>query len=239
MGQPKSRGANLTPPPPSITKQRPGLATATPRRCVSASGPEDGIHAPQYPPTAGSYPPTAVSHPLNRHDWAAGGFAQPRTDRALDRPEHAPEADHDFFGRAQARRAQTQGGRRCRSNTPTQNCLHTPFFHPQNSSACRRMIGRADPFWASPLLFAKSLPRRRTTTPRDALAGKGPPRRPQKRLDRRLEEVAKAVGGGYCRLQMPLRLALGVRGTAAGHRPGALEGGGYLLTFQCIPGNAV
>ena len=32
-------------------------------------------------------------------------------------------------------------------------------------------------------------------TPRDALEGKGPQRRPQKRFDRRLEEVAKAVGG--------------------------------------------
>ena len=57
---------------------------------------------------------------------------------------------------------------------------------------------------------------------REALEGKGP----QKRVGRRLEEVAKAVGGGYCRLQMPLRLALGVRGTVAGHRLGALEGGG-------------
>ena len=47
---------------------------------------------------------------------------------------------------------------------------------------------------------------------------KGPQREAQKRLDRRLEEVAEAVGGGYCRLQMPLRLALGVRGTVAGHR---------------------
>ena len=27
----------------------------------------------------------------------------------------------------------------------------------------------------------------------------GPQRRPQRRLGRRLEEVAKAVGGGYCR----------------------------------------
>ena len=61
---------------------------------------------------------------------------------------------------------------------------------------------------------------------RDAVEGKGPRRRPQKRLDRRLEEVAKAVGGGYCRLQMPLRLALGVRGTVAGRRLGALERGG-------------
>ena len=59
---------------------------------------------------------------------------------------------------------------------------------------------------------------------RDALEGKGPQRRPQKRLDRRLEEVAKAVGGGYCQLQMPLKPALAFRGTVAGHRLGALEG---------------
>ena len=50
--------------------------------------------------------------------------------------------------------------------------------------------------------------------------------RAQTRLGRRLEEVAKAVGGGYCRLQMPLRLALAVRGTVAAHMLGALEGGG-------------
>ena len=61
---------------------------------------------------------------------------------------------------------------------------------------------------------------------RDALEGKGPQGPPQERLGRRLEEVAKAVGGGYCRLQMPWRLALGVGGTVAGHRLGALEGGG-------------
>ena len=59
---------------------------------------------------------------------------------------------------------------------------------------------------------------------RDALEGKGPQRRPQRRLGRRLEEIAKAVGGGYCRLQMPLKPALGVRGTVAGRRLGALEG---------------
>ena len=39
---------------------------------------------------------------------------------------------------------------------------------------------------------------------------------PQKQLDRRLEEVAKAVGGGYCRLQMPLKTALGARKTVLG-----------------------
>ena len=58
----------------------------------------------------------------------------------------------------------------------------------------------------------------------DALEGKGPQRRPERRFDMRLEEVAQAVGGGYCRLQMPLKLALGVRETVAGHRLGALGG---------------
>ena len=62
--------------------------------------------------------------------------------------------------------------------------------------------------------------------PKAASEGNGPRRRPQRRLGRRLGEVAEAVGGGYCRLQMPLRLALGVRGTVGGHRLGALEGGG-------------
>ena len=62
-------------------------------------------------------------------------------------------------------------------------------------------------------------------SPRDALERKGPRRRPQQRLGRRLEEVAEAVGGSYCRLQMPFKLALAVRGTVAEHRLGALEGG--------------
>ena len=57
---------------------------------------------------------------------------------------------------------------------------------------------------------------------RDAVEGKGP----QRRLDRRLEEVAKAVGGSYCRLPMPLKLGLAVRETVAGHWLGALEGEG-------------
>ena len=60
---------------------------------------------------------------------------------------------------------------------------------------------------------------RQSNRPRDALEGKGPQRRPEKRLERRLQEVTKAVEGGYCRLQMPLRLALAVRGTVAGHWP--------------------
>ena len=54
-------------------------------------------------------------------------------------------------------------------------------------------------------------------------------------MDRRLEEVAKAAGGGCCRLQTPLKLALAVRGAVARHRLGALEGG-YLPPFQGMPG---
>ena len=86
--------------------------------------------------------------------------------------------------------------------------------------------------------------------PRDALEGKGPQRRPQKRLGRRLEEVAKAVGGGYCRLRMPLkwhlplgRQWLGIgwapwRGRAGGNLPTEPDGmshRGFLPPFQCIP----
>eukprot|EP00670_Eutreptiella_braarudii_P029699 CAMPEP_0174378998 /NCGR_PEP_ID=MMETSP0811_2-20130205/122418_1 /TAXON_ID=73025 ORGANISM="Eutreptiella gymnastica-like, Strain CCMP1594" /NCGR_SAMPLE_ID=MMETSP0811_2 /ASSEMBLY_ACC=CAM_ASM_000667 /LENGTH=75 /DNA_ID=CAMNT_0015531387 /DNA_START=556 /DNA_END=781 /DNA_ORIENTATION=+ len=37
---------------------------------------------------------------------------------------------------------------------------------------------------------------------RGPLEGKGPQRRSQQQLHRWLEEVANAVGGGYCRLQM-------------------------------------
>ena len=33
---------------------------------------------------------------------------------------------------------------------------------------------------------------------KDAFEGKGPERRPQRRLDRWSEEVAKAVGSSYC-----------------------------------------
>ena len=83
--------------------------------------------------------------------------------------------------------------------------------------------------------FQKGVGSNPVPLPRDALEWKGPQRWPQWRLDRRLEEVAIAVGGGYCRLQMPLKLALGVRETAAGHRLGALEGGGGLPMHPCPP----
>ena len=75
--------------------------------------------------------------------------------------------------------------------------------------------------------------------PMDASEWTAPPRPPRRRPDRRLEEVAKAVGGGYRRLQTPLKLALSVRGTVAGHRLGARERGGGGTpppppAFQCI-----
>ena len=55
-----------------------------------------------------------------------------------------------------------------------------------------------------------------------------------KRLDKRLEEVAKPVAGGNCRLQTPSKPALAVRGTVPGHRPGVLEGRRPPPPFQCI-----
>ena len=61
--------------------------------------------------------------------------------------------------------------------------------------------------------------------------------RTEQRFEGRLEEVAKAVGGGHCRLQMPLRLALGVRGGGGGQWlgiGGALWRGGTPPCFQYI-----
>ena len=83
------------------------------------------------------------------------------------------------------------------------------------------------PFWGRALGVLES---------RDALEGQGPQRRPLRRFSKRLEEAAKAVGGGYSRLQMPWKLALGVRETVAGHRLGALKGGVGVPPppFQCI-----
>ena len=53
------------------------------------------------------------------------------------------------------------------------------------------------------------------------------------RLDRRLEEVAKAVGGGYCRLQITVKLALAVRETVAGGAGGG--GGASDASLPCHP----
>ena len=43
----------------------------------------------------------------------------------------------------------------------------------------------------------------------------------------------RTVGGGYCRLQMPLKLALAARETVAGHRLAPWKGGrGYIPLFH-------
>ena len=83
-------------------------------------------------------------------------------------------------------------------DTPYQNSSGCCFRHIAGFSCCSRKGGG-----------------------KHALEGKGPQTPFQWRLDRRLEEVDEAVGGGYCRLEMPLKLARGVRGTVAWHRPGA------------------
>ena len=49
--------------------------------------------------------------------------------------------------------------------------------------------------------------------------------------------LPKRLGGGYWRLQLPLKLALAVRRTVAGHRLRSWRGrGGDLPPFQCIAG---
>ena len=116
----------------------------------------------------------------------------------------------------------------CAHYAPTMRplcALYAPSMHPLCALKCDLYAPTMRPLCAH---YAPSM--RREGKGRE---GKGPQRRPQKRLGRRLEGVAKAVGGGYCRLQMPLRLALAVRETAAGHRLGALEGG--LPPLKCIP----
>ena len=75
-----------------------------------------------------------------------------------------------------------------------------------------------------------------------AVGGQTPVKHPklhtpkQPRQTQKTEEVAEAVGGGYCRLQMPLKLALAVTETGAGHALGTLGGGGRRVPppFQCI-----
>ena len=58
---------------------------------------------------------------------------------------------------------------------------------------------------------------------RDAIEGKGPQRRPRRRLDRRLEEVD---GWRWLLSVTNAMPAFAVRGTVAGRRLGAVEGGG-------------
>ena len=71
-----------------------------------------------------------------------------------------------------------------------------------------------------------------TTAPQPGMRREGAP-------EAAPEALRQAVGGdyqsGWGRLQMPLRLALAVRGTVAGHRLGALEGGGGGVHLPPLP----
>ena len=79
------------------------------------------------------------------------------------------------------------------------------------------------------------LPPCRTT--RDALEGKGPQRRPQKRLDRRLEEVAKAIGGRVLSVTNAIEAGTCHRRHSGWDWLGALEGAsnGQVWTRHLAP----
>ena len=139
---------------------------------------------------------------------------------------------------APARRPPPSGGRWRR------RCM--PLWRPPSPRSPGRSCGRASSCWPPPRTtptpsgtpYGSGTPSICTGLPLPrgcALEGTRPQRRPQRRLGRRLEEVAEAVGGGYCRLQVPLWLALGVRETVAGHRLGALEGEGVSLPLPIHP----
>ena len=67
------------------------------------------------------------------------------------------------------------------------------------------------------------------------LKGKGPQRRPQRRLGRRLEEVAKAVGGRLLSVTNAVEAGATCRqGDVAGRRLGALEGAAPPPPLKCI-----
>ena len=74
------------------------------------------------------------------------------------------------------------------------NCLREKMKIIKGARNLLRPIVGTQPCFLASDPEAAAQPRRRG---RDALERKAP----QRRLDRRLEEVAKAVGGGDCRLQ--------------------------------------
>ena len=63
--------------------------------------------------------------------------------------------------------------------------------------------------------------------PRDASEGEGPQRRPQKRLDRRLEGVTKAGGGRLLSVTHAIEAGSCRQGTAAGRKLGGGRGGSH------------
>ena len=85
-------------------------------------------------------------------------------------------------------------------------------WRPSGHLPCTFFVWGVVPRPPPPLPPPKPLPHR-------CIRREGPQRRPQKRLDRPLGEVAQAVGGGYCRLQKPLTLALAIKWPKARHVP--------------------
>ena len=120
------------------------------------------------------------------HNWASGAVP-PLPPSPLPRPPQTTAPSRSSGRRSGASRSRAPGARPKRRSRRT----WSPYRPQSRSPSWGRGVGR------------------------DAFEGKGPQRQPQKRLGRRLEEVAKAVGGD-CRLQMPLK-PLAVRGTVAGH----------------------
>ena len=171
---------------------------------------------PKNPRAAASRPPVGhncpLPNPLSPSLQAMRGAEWLR--RALDvAPQGAP------FGRGEGGRRTEELGRGWGGGgggRPSRQILNTTI--PAEQCACHTG-------WSC-INAAHRIIRLHDATQRDAFERKGPQRRPQKRLGRRSEEVAKAGGGGYCRLQTPFKAALAVRETVPGGRLGALEGGG-------------
>ena len=110
-------------------------------------------------------------------------------------------------------RANPQSLSRC---TPSPNKIRPPTNDPG------RQVKRTAWHWKPVVLPGHRPALMQCSRRRDALEWDGTP---QGARDAVGQAVAKAVGGGYCRLQMPLTPALAVRGAAAGHRLGAPESG--------------
>ena len=139
---------------------------------------------------------------------AGGGYPPPRPPPPPPLPMFEADSQNFCFGAFGAKRIEASNF----MAPPSAGTIGGPWEEGGGGSHTPLPPPPSDP----PPLF-KFVP-----APRHALEGRAPQRQPEERVDGRLQAVAKAVGGGYCRLQMPLRLALGVRGTVSGHRLGTL-----------------
>ena len=125
-----------------------------------------------------------------------------------------PSTQVNSYAEIEALVARVQAANQLQSDAPTR-ASHLLFFlmltqkfpvTPGNDGVSRAALGSRS--GRTPCVKHPHQPPWRGVSAGMHLEGKGPQRQPRKRLDRRLEEVAEAVGGGYCWLQMPLKLAL-------------------------------